>query len=136
MAYPPRLSGVRRQEAWRLSRCSWRWRGTARRSRPATLPRRFGQDDSDCRIAHLAGRPRRKATVRVVDADIETKRQQIFTKPDAASLESLRTIALDILVWRRFRGQWSDELPDELKRAAVDVMVSGAIIGDVLDAAA
>ena len=77
-----------------------------------------------------------RTMVRIVDADIEAKRQQILTDPDAASLEFLRTIALDNLVWRRFRGQWSDEFPEELERAAADVLRSRAIIGDVLDAAA
>ena len=74
--------------------------------------------------------------VRIVEADIEARRQQILTDPDAASLEFLQTIILDNLVWRRFRGQWSDEFPDELKLAATDVLGSSAIIGDVLDAAA
>jgi hypothetical protein len=75
-------------------------------------------------------------TIRVVDAEIETNRQQILADPDAASLEFLRTIVLDIVVWRRFRGPWSDQFLDELKQAATDVLGSSAIIGDVLDAAA
>ena len=76
-----------------------------------------------------------KATVRVVDADIEAKRQQILSDPDIVSLEGLRLIALDNLVWRRFRGRWSDEYPDE-RRAAADVLGSSSIISDVLDAVA
>jgi hypothetical protein len=77
-----------------------------------------------------------RATVRIVDADIEKKRQQILVNSDLTSAELLRTIALDILVWRRFRGQWTDAFAEEVRRAAADVLGSSAIIGDVLDAAA
>jgi hypothetical protein len=75
------------------------------------------------------------ATRRVVGAEIEEKRQDILSNPDAATLEYLRLVTLDILMWRRFRGQWSSEFLSELKRAATDVLGSSAIIGDVLDAA-
>jgi len=62
------------------------------------------------------------ATRRVVGAEIEEKRQEILSNPDTATLEYLRTVILDILMWRRFRTKWSSEFLGKLKRAAADVL--------------
>jgi hypothetical protein len=75
-------------------------------------------------------------TVRVLEADIEKKRQQILAGSDATSEELLRRLALDILVWCRFRAQWTDTYAEEVRRVAADVLGSSQIIDEILDAAA
>ena len=125
-----------REEAWRLSRCSSRWRDTAGRSRPAIFQHRFERGVSlavaASRISHEA-LANEATEIWVVDADLQAKCQQILTDP--VSLEIVRTIALDVLVWHRLRGGWSSTFTDDVERAVTEAWGDSGLIRDVLRAA-
>lgn len=71
--------------------------------------------------------------IRVVDADLQAKCQQILTDP--VSLEIVRTIALDVLVWHRLRGGWSSTFTDDVERAVTEAWGDSELIRAVLRAA-